>query len=55
MKKPITMILLLLVLASVLVGCSKNSKTTEQHISVGTYVLQKSEETVWPEPEKLNQ
>ena len=48
MKKTIIMILLLLILISVLVGCSKNSKTTGQHISVGIYVMQESEEPLKP-------
>lgn len=45
MKKIIAVILFLLVLTFTLPGCI-NSKTEEQHISVGTYVMEESEEPV---------
>lgn len=48
MKKSVSLILFLIVLAYVLVGCSKSSQTTVQYVSVGTYLMQESEEPVKP-------
>lgn len=46
MKKIFFMKFLLLVLIWVLVGCFNNSKTTEQDITIGTYVIQTSEDII---------
>jgi hypothetical protein len=48
MKKLLFMKFFLLVSIWVLVGCSDNPKTTEQYITVGTYVMQESEEPEKP-------
>ena len=41
-------LLLLMVLTWTLIGCSNNSKTTDQSISVGTYIMEESEEVIKP-------
>ncbi len=48
MKKSVILILFMIVIAYVLVGCSKSSQTTVQYVSVGTYLMQESEEPVKP-------
>jgi hypothetical protein len=48
MRKIIFVGLLLLVLAWVLVGCSKTPKTVVQNIHAGTYIMQESEEPSKP-------
>lgn len=48
MKKSVILIFFLIVLTYALVGCSKSSKMTGQQVSVGTYVIQESEEPVKP-------
>lgn len=48
MKKLLSIMFLLLVLAWVLVGCSNTLKTTVQNIPVGTYIMRESKETSKP-------
>lgn len=48
MKKSIILMLILIVLSSAIVGCSRDSKTTEQYVPAGTYVMQESEEPIKP-------
>ena len=48
MKKLLSMMLLLLVLAWVFVGCSKTPKTAVQNIPVGTYIMRESKEPAKP-------
>lgn len=48
MKKWLLLKFLLLVMVGALIGCSNSTKTTEQYISVGTYVMQESEESIKP-------
>ncbi|MGI6697650.1 MAG: hypothetical protein ACOX3Y_03415 [Clostridia bacterium] len=48
MKKLLSMMFLLLVLAWVLAGCSSTPKTAVQNIPVGTYIMRESEEPAKP-------
>lgn len=48
MKKSVILILFMIAIAYALVGCSKSSQTTVQHVPVGTYLMQESEEPIKP-------
>jgi predicted small secreted protein len=48
MKKLLSMMFLLLVLAWVLAGCSNTPKTAVQNIPVGTYIMRESKEPAKP-------
>ena len=48
MKKLFIAKSLFLILIIILVGCSIDTKTTEQYLSIGTYTMQESEEIMKP-------
>ena len=48
MKKLLLSVLILLVLFCVLTGCSNGSKTVNESVSIGVYVMEESEEPLKP-------